>query len=207
MNSTKLKILSKARQLFNERGISNISLRDIAKELNISVGNLQYHFKKREDIIEALYFELVEKMNAHYLITGNDLLKIFFDKSMGMMVILFEYRFFFLNFVTIVRNNEKIKTHYRRLSKQREKESLLIINLLVEGGFLRSELLKNEYQTLFKKIELVSNFWFSSILIKSNQLQKKSIIEFSILISHSIFPYLTGKGRKRYAQIFPEHVL
>lgn len=207
MNSTKLKILSKARQLFNESGISNISLRDIAKELNISVGNLQYHFKKREDIIEALYFELVEKMNAHYLITGDDLLKIFFDKSMGMMVILFEYRFFFLNFVTIVRNNEKIKTHYRRLSKQREKESLLIINLLVEGGFLRSELLKNEYQTLFKKIELVSNFWFSSILIKSNQLQKKSITEFSLLISHSIFPYLTGKGRKKYAQIFPEHVL
>ncbi len=207
MNSTKLKILSKARQLFNESGISNISLRDIAKELNISVGNLQYHFKKREDIIEAIYFELVEKMNAHYVITGDDLLKIFFDKSMGMMVILFEYRFFFLNFVTIVRNNEKIKTHYRRLSKQREKESLLIINLLVEGGFLRSELLKNEYQTLFKKIELVSNFWFSSILIKSNQLQKKSITEFSLLISHSIFPYLTGKGRKKYAQIFPEHVL
>jgi AcrR family transcriptional regulator len=31
----------------------------IALELNMSSGNLNYHFKKREDIFEALYFEMV----------------------------------------------------------------------------------------------------------------------------------------------------
>jgi len=46
MSATKQKILKQSLQLFNELGISNVSLRDIADEAGISVGNLQYHFKK-----------------------------------------------------------------------------------------------------------------------------------------------------------------
>ena len=63
MITTKQKILSQSLHLFNSHGVSNVSLRMIADQSGISVGNLQYHFKKREDIIEALYFQLVENLN------------------------------------------------------------------------------------------------------------------------------------------------
>ena len=49
---TKEDILITARELFNEYGYKNISMRDIAKKLNISVGNLTYYFKKKEDLIQ-----------------------------------------------------------------------------------------------------------------------------------------------------------
>lgn len=204
--STKQKISIQALKLFNENGIADVSLRDIAAKAEISIGNLQYHFKKREEIIDDLYFELVEKMNEQFIIKEEDLMVIFFKKSVDVMNTLFEYRFFFLNFVTIVRRSPKIKQHYKKLSKQREKETLHIIDLLINHGLFRKELLKNEYRMLFKKIEVLSNFWFSSILIKSNDLHKKSISEYAGIMSYSIFPYLTAKGRKKFEQEFPKYL-
>lgn len=52
--NTKQDILTCARQLFEARGYNGVSMRDIAGELGISVGNLTYHFKKKEDLIEAI---------------------------------------------------------------------------------------------------------------------------------------------------------
>lgn len=51
---TKEDILIKARLLFNEHGYNNVSMRTIADTLGISVGNLTYHYKKKNDLIEAV---------------------------------------------------------------------------------------------------------------------------------------------------------
>ena len=207
MNVTKQKILNQSLELFNHIGVSKTSLRTIADEVGISVGNLQYHFKKREDIIEALYFQLVEKMDAIFLISSEDLLKSFLKVSKEIITTLYEYNFFLLDFVVITRKNQKIKSHYSELSKRREIESLKVINVLIKNGLFREELLKNEYRCLFKRIEVISNFWFSSILIQSDVLSKDSIQEYSILISQSIYPYLTNEGKNQYVNIFPSQLV
>ena len=45
--NTRQLILDTAKRLFNERGYNGVSLKDIADELNISKGNLTYHFRKK----------------------------------------------------------------------------------------------------------------------------------------------------------------
>ncbi len=50
-------IINTARRLFNRRGAVQVSLRDIAEQLGISVGNLTYHFPRKEDLIEAVVEE------------------------------------------------------------------------------------------------------------------------------------------------------
>lgn len=207
MNETKHKILIKSLKLFNTTGISNVSLRNIADEVGISVGNLQYHFKKREDIIEALYFQLVRKIDNVFVISTDDLLKSFLNISIEIYKILYEYNFFLLDFVAITRRNQKIKSHYSELSKRREIESLKVIDVLIKNGLFREELLKNEYRCLFKRIEVISNFWFSSILIQADVLSKESIQEYSILISQSIYPYLTDEAKNQYVNIFPSQLV
>jgi len=207
MNDTKQKILIKSLKLFNDSGISNVSLRTIADEVGISVGNLQYHFRKREDIIEALYFQIVEKIDSISLIKTDDLLESFLNISMEIFSILYEYHFFLLDFITITRRNQKIKSHYSELSKRREIEFLEIVDVLIKNGLFREELLKNEYHSLFKRIEVISNFWFSSILIQADVLPKESIKEYSLIISQSIYPYLTHEAKNRYANIFPSHMV
>lgn len=203
MNKTKQKILIKSLKLFNDNGISNVSLRTIADDIEISVGNLQYHFKKREDIIEALYFELVKKLDGIFLTSPEDLIKSFLDISEEMISTLYDYRFFLLDFVTITRNNPKIKKDYSELSKRRETETLQLIGILIQQGLFREELLKDEYSSLFKRIEIISNFWFSSVLIQANSLTKESIQEYILLVSQSIYPYLTDEAKSKYNEAFP----
>ena len=60
--NTKLEILRVAKELFNERGYNDVSTQNIADAMGISKGNLNYHFNKKEDIIEAV----VEEMHSHY---------------------------------------------------------------------------------------------------------------------------------------------
>lgn len=50
----KEKILATAEQMFRERGYSAVSMRDLAAALGISVGNLTYHFHKKQDIADQL---------------------------------------------------------------------------------------------------------------------------------------------------------
>ena len=58
--STKDKILEKSLELFNNQGVHNVGVRDIARALEMSPGNMSYHFPKKEDVILAL----MEKMSA-----------------------------------------------------------------------------------------------------------------------------------------------
>ena len=53
--STRDLILDVALVLLNERGESIVTSVDLATEMNISPGNLYYHFKGKEQVVEELY--------------------------------------------------------------------------------------------------------------------------------------------------------
>jgi AcrR family transcriptional regulator len=48
-------ILDVALELFNTRGEINVNSVDLAMEMNISPGNLYYHYKGKEEVVEELY--------------------------------------------------------------------------------------------------------------------------------------------------------
>ena len=54
-------ILNVTRKLFTESDYNNVSLRDISKELGISVGNLAYYYKSKIELIEAAILEKREQ--------------------------------------------------------------------------------------------------------------------------------------------------
>ena len=51
---TKHKIISIADRLFYENGFEHTSFADIAAAVNISRGNFYYHFKTKDDILNAV---------------------------------------------------------------------------------------------------------------------------------------------------------
>lgn len=59
-------ILEKALVLFNEKGYEKIGMREIARELGISPGNLTYYFKKKIDILIALMEQFSADNSALY---------------------------------------------------------------------------------------------------------------------------------------------
>ncbi len=52
---TRDKILEKALVLFNERGTAAVTTNHIASAMGISPGNLYYHFRNREEIIQNIF--------------------------------------------------------------------------------------------------------------------------------------------------------
>ncbi|NRB64924.1 MAG: TetR family transcriptional regulator [Saprospiraceae bacterium] len=198
MITTKEKILRQALALFNTHGITNVSLRAIADAAEISVGNLQYHFKKRDDIVEGLYMRIVERIDRILYLQTDNLLSSFLEVSGLIMNIFFEHRFFFLDMTTIIRSNPGIKHHYAALSKRRAQSFMAIVDLLIDNGILRQPLLADEYAYFYERTEIISNFWFSSVLIQSKELSKDAIDRFSLLISQSIYPYLTDSAKEDY---------
>ncbi|MCG7959322.1 MAG: TetR/AcrR family transcriptional regulator [Candidatus Thiodiazotropha taylori] len=56
------RILSTALDLFVERGYHNVSIHDIQKMANVSIGSIYNHFGGKEGVAKALYYHLIREM-------------------------------------------------------------------------------------------------------------------------------------------------
>lgn len=202
MSKTKEKILSTALQLFNERGISQVSLRTISGEMQISLGNLTYHFKKREDIIEALYLQLVDKMNsiAQQGINHQSPLSLFFQTIDALTNNFYEFRFILLDFVAITRNNPTIRSHYRQLLFLRLQQFKYSTQQLIELDYLRPPLVKDEYEFLFQSLRILSDFWLSAAATDHDEIALADVLASAKMFKLKLLPYLTEKGRKEFIE-------
>ncbi len=90
---TKEKITEVARELFAEKGLNGVSVRDIAKKAGVNVASINYYFNSKirlyEEILKDGYIYLNSRIEE--LVSGNE--KDFVDVSVEMFKILIEYRF------------------------------------------------------------------------------------------------------------------
>jgi len=203
MSSTKKKILDASRKLLNQQGLAAVSQRTIATHLGISPGNLTYHFKKRSDIIEGLYFELVEKIDHDFLNVdmSEGLLSGLHQLTQKSMEHFFEYRFMMLDFIQVMRENPPIKKHYLKLMAQREEQMNMFFQMLIQSGLMRKEEIENEYHNLIRRMMILGDFWLASAEINREKMNKKQVTKYLEITSQVIYPYLTAKGKRAYRKI------
>ena len=99
-------------QLFNEFGEPNTTTNDIADEVDISPGNLHYHFRKKSELIDALLAEF--QADARKLLIAPDESADAIDKFWGFLHLLLEtlvaYRFLF-------RDSETLRAAYPQIAR------------------------------------------------------------------------------------------
>jgi len=201
--TTKEKILAKALELFNEKGVETVTTRQIALALDMSQGNLCYHFPKKEAIIIALYEQLVQQFNTVYLQLNDKQLSIslFFELTVITNQYFIDYKFLMLNFVQIMRWHPSIKTHYQSLTLQRNEQMIGLFHTLEKADLLKSEAYQGQFKQVIEQFMILNNFWLShaEILYQGNEAEKTK--HFNKLVAAFIFPYLTAKGQKEYTQL------
>lgn len=200
MKKTKVRILEAALNLFNEYGMVNVSLRQIAQALNISQGNLNYHFKLKEDIVEALYYQLVSEMDDQMNALKNEEheLKSLYKISLRTMVKMYQYKFILIDFVHLMKENKNIKSHYTGLMRVRNEQFQHIFQSMVKTDLLRKEEFENEYQRLYKRMNILGDSWIN---VKLTFEPNNDLKYYCDLLFEIIYPYLTKKGKAAYRKI------
>lgn len=196
---TKDKILQTALNLFNQHGVPNVTLRRIAAEMFISQGNLNYHFKHREDIIEALYFQLLEVFNEEKgkLDTEEINFQFVMDSTRAGMEALFKYRFLMIDFNQNMRENPKLHAHFIQLEEIRKQTYLHSFNLAIDAGVMRAPAFKGEYEGLNERIRVYSDYWIASATVY-NEPEESTVDKYHNLLVEMFFPYFTKEAQREF---------
>lgn len=165
---TRDKIVFASLELFNEHGERNITTNHIAAHLNISPGNLYYHFRNKEDIINsifALYESHLESGFKPYEDTTVDieLLMGYFD---AMFYTLWQFRFMYANLADILSRDEALKARYLTAQEQVLSRSSNVLRKLISDGFLEIE--DEKVTALADTIKMMVSFWISYQLTQSS---------------------------------------
>lgn len=198
MNNTKQNILNAARTLFNTKGYSNVTIRMIAQNLNMSSGNLNYHFKKRKDILEALYFEMVETFDTRINTLENQVptlhkMQIDIQSSMERMV---DYKFFWTDLYNILSLSKKIKKHFNTVYDRRKKGLNFVLDSFIENSILKPFELNKERNFLIERMINFGNTWlYASALYEKKKFTTTYITSQTHTLMFLLYPYLTETGK------------
>ncbi len=121
--NTKDKILEKSLELFNNQGVHSVGVRDIARSLEMSPGNMSYHFPKKEDVILALMEKMSEGNSVCFEAYGQKepSLLSFIALYEGLFTNQFAYRGLLIGnteFEEILRNRYAYKQTYEKRVSQ-----------------------------------------------------------------------------------------
>jgi len=158
---TRERILETSLALFNRLGEPNVTTADIADEMNISPGNLYYHFRNKDDIIGELF--------AAHEAAITPLLAVPDDPPPGvedlwfMLHVLFErmrdHRFLYRDLDEITSRNRKLALRFAELLRRLERTVVEFCRTLVRTGQMAAS--EREIAALGANAALVSIYWMS----------------------------------------------
>lgn len=197
-------ILEVSLQLFNDEGEANLSAVDIANELDISPGNLYYHFKGKEEIVAALYGQFESGVVALLddIRDAGDTLEEHWLHLYVLLEHLYHYRFFFRNTTDLLQKYSAIENRFRRmLEQQYQSIRSMLGQLLNEQNITGKELDYVLVDELADNMMLIYTHWFEFQNLRKRALSQHPFIQSAILqIMTLLMPYMGDQQREFAAE-------
>ncbi|MBV1931425.1 MAG: TetR/AcrR family transcriptional regulator [Porticoccaceae bacterium] len=136
--STKQRILDATLMLFNTLGTPTVSTNHVALELGISPGNLYYHYKNKDQLIEQLFAQYEEELRPLLKQTSSEqqtIEDIWFFLHLGFELAL-QYRFIYQDTDYIISKCPSLGPKYRRVLEKLNDTLLHLLKQLSLRGTL-----------------------------------------------------------------------
>jgi AcrR family transcriptional regulator len=173
--NTRERILEASLTLFNDQGEPNVTTNHIADELEISPGNLYYHFRNKDDIIEQL-FALYEERIDRALVQPEGRLPNLEDIWLQLHLVyecIWDYRFLYRDLVDILSRNRKLRMHFGRILKRATDNAQEVMRGLVQAGVMRAS--ADEIQATATNILVIATFWLNYSGVRGERDEQESI--------------------------------
>lgn len=200
---TKDLIKDKGRELFNRKGVMFVTLRDVAKALHKSYGNITYHYPNKEVLILNLYSDMMLELRetGNMLLEGVPTIEKLLDAPAYTFDISLKYLFLHKDYVDILRNNPEVAKASRTSNEQRKVIYFDILNTLKDQGVIMPELKDEDLNYLMELSGAMRTFFF--IQLSAEDLKKPNLKQDYIrYVNRLLYPYLSQMGRVIYDQYF-----
>jgi AcrR family transcriptional regulator len=159
------RILDTALALFNEAGTAPISTNHIAAAASISPGNLYYHFRNKEQIVQALFerlFDTYERVcvlpqgRAPTLADLRHLVRVNFD-------LLWEYRFAYRELAALLRRDAVLRERWLEVRRRGYMGFRELVAAFVTAGVVAAPADVAAIDRLADLCWLISAFWLPGL--------------------------------------------
>ena len=165
---TRERILDASLAMFNAAGEPNVTTNHIADELGISPGNLYYHFRNKDDIVEQLFLRYEARIDEALLVP-RDRLPNLEDVWLQLHLVfecMWDYRFLYRDLVDILSRNRKLRTHFARILARAGASTRAVLGGLAQGGIVRAT--ADEIHATAENVLLVTTFWLNFNAVRGN---------------------------------------
>jgi len=198
---TRDKILLRSLTLFNTDGEPNVTAVDIANELNISPGNLYYHFHGKDEIIPELY--------AAFELELVDILSAPLEKTLGAqdawfyLYIVFEHifnhRYLYRNLNDILQRYPQIAKKFSKLLELKVQAARAVALELRSQNFL--DLDDAQLTRLCDNIAMSLTFWLNYNQLRERHTSNEMMIHQGVF---QIMSLITQHLRPEYRYFYDE---
>jgi len=188
---TKQHILQTAVERYNESGTASVSMNALAEACGISAGNLQYHYKAKEDIFRAILEDLYHDYDVIYTYTNapfnlntlRHIMRLGFDIN-------WKYRFFFRELGALLRHDPLLAARFREIQEQRLTDQKAFIHQLAEASGLQITLTPEELHHVTLIGWLLANTWLSYVETLGQEINETTLNEAVEVMVQHYKPYL-----------------
>ncbi len=197
--TTKEKILEAALDQFNSHGFHKITIRHIASAMQISHGNLAYHFPNKAKILEELHKQLVDTIETEIRRTASGELSLTacFEMYLKIFEHLFKYRGITTDLPGLMRLSPATRDYYEKVAIGRKAIGHQLYRGFVQMGLLDASLLEGDrLELLILQQYIIGEFWLAhaSILFPHDR-QDDLINHYLRVFAALMLPYFTEKGK------------